>query len=294
LSYLSTRINIYFINSNGISGGLDMFWDKRGKKSQPLHEYYQNKKYAEDYDWIDYYRPRRKKATYGWGEAPGANDSERRGFYRIVAVLVVLALLFTVKQLNHPVGEDIRLGLRYILTTDWDIRPAMEKAVSFGLQMAGVENHLESGAAQEGMLKETVSNPGIAENMLIPVSGKVVREYGWNKDPLDDMDRFHHGIDIAVNPGTPVKAALRGKVIKSGSSAQYGKYVLIDHGDGVFTLYAGIANIKVSEGQEVEAGQTLGEVAQTGDIKGGGLHFELRENGSLVDPMNKLEIPPGR
>ncbi|MCL6478517.1 MAG: M23 family metallopeptidase [Peptococcaceae bacterium] len=269
-----------------------MFWDKKDKKPQTLHEFYQDKKYTQDYNWIDYYRPNRKRAAYGWGTPPRRQGPVKRAFYRVAVVLSILGLLFYFNQLSSPISEDIRAGLRYVLTTDWDLRPAMEKAVKFGLQAAGVDSQLDSGLPQEGMLRETTAPASVFKGMALPVSGKVVREYGWNKDPLDGMDRFHPGIDIAAAQGTPVKAVLPGKVIKVGSSPQYGRYVLIDHNDGAFTLYAGLGNIKVSEGRAVKTGEVVGDIAKTGDVEGGGLHFEMREKGSFVDPLTRLEFPP--
>lgn len=271
-----------------------MFRGGKNKKSQTLREFYQNKKYDQDYNWIDYYRPNRRKGSYGWGDVPGREGGlSRRTFYRVVAVLSILAVLLAVRGINHPVGEDIRGGLRYVLTTDWNVRPALEKAVKFGLQMAGVDSHLDSGMPQEGM-KEAMGKSGLPGEMLIPVSGKVVRPYGWSNDSMDGMERFHHGIDIAAGPGTPVKAVLSGRVEKIASSPQYGQYIQINHGEGVFTLYACINKIRVKEGQEVRAGEVIAEVAGSGDFKEGGLHFELRENGSLVDPLSRLEFPPVR
>jgi len=272
-----------------------LFWDKKDKKSQSLHQFYQKSNYDQDYNWIDYYRPNRKKGSYGWGDHPGRErGGGRRTAYRVVAVLSILALLLMVREFNHPVGEDLRQGLRYVLTTDWNVRPALEKAVKFGLQVAGVDSQLDSGMPQEGMIKEAMGKPAFAGEILIPVSGRVVRHYGWNRDPMDNLDRFHHGIDIAAAPGSPVKAALSGKVAKIASSPQYGQYVQVDHGEGVLTLYAGVANLKVKEGQQVKAGEVIAEVARSGDVKEGGLHFELRENSSLVDPLTRLEFPAAR
>lgn len=268
-----------------------MLWKKKDKSSL-LQDFYQDKKYTQDYDWIDYYRPKRKKASFGWGQPPERSSPGRRNLFRVAAVLSILALLFVVRQTDHPMGEGMRSGLRYVLTTDWDVRPAMEKAVKFGLQMAGVDSQLDSGMPQEGALKEAVGASEPQGPMTIPVSGRVVREYGWNQDPLDDLERFHPGIDIAAKAGDPVKAALPGKVKKVGSDQKYGRYVVLDHGEGVYTLYAGIENVKVAEGQTVEAGQAVGDTARAGDVSGGGLHFELREKGVLTDPLDRLDFPP--
>lgn len=271
-----------------------MFWDKKRKHSQTLQEFYQDKKYAQDYNWIDYYRPNRKKGSYGWGTPPHRPETGRRSFFRVAAVLSILGLLLFLNQSSYVIGENIRTGLRYILTTDWDVRPAMEKAVKFGLQVAGVDNHLDSGIPQAGMTEEVTAPVAAIKGAVIPVSGKIVREHGWNKDSFDDMDRFHPGIDIEAAPGTPVKAALPGKVIKIGTDPRYGKYLLIDHGDGAFTLYAGLGNVKVTTGRQVNAGEVIGDLAATGEVKGGGLHFEMREKGSLVDPLLRLEFPSAR
>jgi len=269
-----------------------LFWNRKDKNSQSLQDFYQDKKYSQDYDWIDYYRPKRKKASFGWGQPPERSSSGRRNLFRVAAVLSILALLFLVRQTDHPAGENMRSGLRYVLTTDWDVRPAMEKAVKFGLQMAGVDSQLDSGMPQDGTMKEAASAAGSPGPMTIPVSGRVVREYGWNKDSLDDMERFHPGIDIAVKAGEPVKAALTGKVKKVGSDQKYGRYVVLDHGEGVYTLYAGMENVKVAEGQTVRAGETVGDTARAGDVSGGGLHFELREKGVLTDPLDRIDFPP--
>jgi len=268
-----------------------VFWDKDDKKSKSIYEYYQNKKLARDYDWKEFYKPEKKKSGFNWGGQQDHSIPGRRTFYRIVAVLSILVVLYGIKQMNNPAGEDIRQGLRYVLTTDWDVRPVIEKAVNFGLQMAGMDNQLNSGSTPDGILQEASAKPVIATGMLIPVSGKVICQYGWGKDPLDDMDRFHHGIDIAASPGTPVKATLSGKVIKIGSSRQYGRYVLVDHNDGLFTLYAGMGNLKISEGQAVKAGDTIGDIAKNSDTEDGVLHFELREGANLVDPLLRLDLP---
>ncbi|MFZ5595571.1 MAG: murein hydrolase activator EnvC family protein [Bacillota bacterium] len=270
-----------------------MFRGFNGRSSQPLKEFYQDKKYDRDYDWINYYRSGRKKKSYGWGTPPRREDPGRQVFYRIVAVLSILVILLAVRGVKHPVGENIRVGLRYILTTDWDVRPAMEKVVQYGLQVAGMDTQLDSGAAQGGKTEEVMGNNAIRGQMAVPVSGSVVREYGWSTDAIDDMDRFHHGIDIQAKQGTPVKAALAGTVKKVGFSAEFGRYILLDHGEGTYTMYGGVENPGVVVGNTVKEGEVIAYVAGGSDMKGGGLHFEVREKYALVDPMGLIELPRG-
>ncbi len=267
-----------------------MFWHRKNKKTQSLREFYQKGKPEQDYNWIDFYRP--KKGSKGWGETSYNKSvrSGRRTVYRIIAVLSILAVLLVVKEFNYPVGENVKTSLRYVLTTDWNVKPALEKAVKYGLQMANVDNQMDSGMPQQ-MTSPVVSSNAITENMILPVSGRVVRSFGWSKDKLDELDRFHHGIDIQAAVGTPVRAILPGKVEKISSSPIYGKYIKINHGNGVYSLYAGVDNITVKIEESVETGKVIAQCSAEGDFDEGGLHFELREKSGLVDPLTRLEFP---
>ena len=94
------------------------------------------------------------------------------------------------------------------------------------------------------------------------------------------------GIDIAASSGSKVVAAAGGEVVIATYSASAGNYVMINHGSGVYTVYMHMANLGVSEGQEVKQGESIGSVGSTGYSTGPHLHFGIRENGSYVDPQN--------
>jgi murein DD-endopeptidase MepM/ murein hydrolase activator NlpD len=109
-------------------------------------------------------------------------------------------------------------------------------------------------------------------------------------DPIDNMERFHSGVDIAAPVGSPVRAVQDGNVQRLGDSPVLGKYVLIEHANGFYSFYGELGKPTVGEGQTVQAGQVIGEVGTTGDISGGGLHLEIRENNKLVDPLSRLQL----
>ncbi len=115
----------------------------------------------------------------------------------------------------------------------------------------------------------------------------VSSEQGWRT--LYGVDDYHLGIDLACPSGTDVFAANGGTVLKSEYHWSYGNYVLIDHGGGISTLYAHMADRQVSEGQTVTAGQLIGHVGLTGSTSGYHLHFEVRENGEVTNPRNYCE-----
>ena len=114
-------------------------------------------------------------------------------------------------------------------------------------------------------------------------------EQGWRD--LYGVQDYHLGIDIACTNGTDVFAANGGTVLKSEMHWSYGNYVLIDHGGGISTLYAHMSDRLVSAGDTVSAGQIIGHVGLTGNTFGYHLHFEVRENGTVVNPRNYLTFP---
>jgi len=120
-----------------------------------------------------------------------------------------------------------------------------------------------------------------ASGLIWPVSGPVVSPYGMR------WGRLHAGIDIGVGYGTPIHASASGTVIFAGWMGGYGNFVIVDHGGGLSTGYAHQSSIAVGGGS-VSQGQVIGYVGCTGHCFGPHLHYEVRINGSPVDPLGYL------
>jgi murein DD-endopeptidase MepM/ murein hydrolase activator NlpD len=133
-------------------------------------------------------------------------------------------------------------------------------------------------AAAQGSTDSTPSSSGL----IWPVSGPVVSPFGYR------WGRLHAGIDIAVPYGTPIHAAGAGTVVLAGWVSGYGNYTCIDHGGGMATCYAHQSSFAVSQGAAVSQGQVIGYVGCTGHCFGPHLHFEVRINGTPVDPLGYL------
>lgn len=138
-------------------------------------------------------------------------------------------------------------------------------------------------AAQDQASASQVAPPVGGNGLLSwPVSGPVTSGFGprWG--------RMHEGIDIAVPEGTAVRAAAAGTVIYAGWLGGYGNLVVVDHGNGLSTAYAHNSGYASSVGQAVGAGDTIALSGNTGNSSGPHVHFEVRVNGSAVDPLGYL------
>jgi murein DD-endopeptidase MepM/ murein hydrolase activator NlpD len=121
-----------------------------------------------------------------------------------------------------------------------------------------------------------------------PVRGAVNSEFGKRASPWTKEPEFHSGMDIAADRGTPVKAPAAGTVQHAGSGAEYGLYVMIDHDNGVRTLYGHLSKILVQRGQRIERGAVVGLTGNTGRSSGPHLHYEVYIKGQAVNPRAYL------
>ena len=115
-----------------------------------------------------------------------------------------------------------------------------------------------------------------------PLRGRITSGFGWR------WGRMHNGIDIWARTGDPIAAARSGRVTFAGWNGGYGNLIIISHGSGVETRYAHLSRINVSVGQQVASGQVIGRAGSTGFSTGPHLHFEIRMNGTPVDPRRYL------
>lgn len=129
--------------------------------------------------------------------------------------------------------------------------------------------------------------PKYAGRFRIPVSGRMSSGFGGRYHPVLKRSRIHNGVDIAAPTGTPIHAAGDGEVIFAGWRGGYGNTVIIDHGGGVATLYGHCSKLYVGAGKRVSTGDRIAAVGSTGMSTGPHLHWEVRVNGTPVNPMSR-------
>jgi murein DD-endopeptidase MepM/ murein hydrolase activator NlpD len=166
-------------------------------------------------------------------------------------------LLASVKEQRHAAEEDLE---------------AMQAAsAAIAAQLAGSQGGSVGGG----------SGTPSASGFIWPVSGPITSGFGWR------WGRMHEGIDIGAACGTPIRAAASGTVVYAGWMDGYGNITIIDHGGGLGTAYGHQSAIYVGGGS-VSQGQVIGAVGSTGHSTGCHLHFEVRVNGTPVDPLGYL------
>ena len=164
---------------------------------------------------------------------------------------------------------------------------ASSASITAMLQQRAAERAAAAAASQGGGGGGATWVQGSGQ-LAAPVVAPITSDFGWRIHPIYGTRRLHAGTDFGVDEGTPVHAADGGVVVEAGWVSGYGYTVIIDHGNGMSTLYAHNSEVAVSPGQTVSKGQVVSYSGNTGGSTGPHLHFEVRINGEPTDPMGYL------
>lgn len=145
-----------------------------------------------------------------------------------------------------------------------------------------------ASAAALSSSKTVGSSP--VNNIIMPVDGQLTSDFGYRIHPIYGTNLLHGGIDIGVESGTPVKAALPGVVKDTGYNSSAGNFVTLSHSGKVDTKYAHLSEVSVAKDETVSQGQTIALSGNTGVSTGPHLHFEIRIGGVRINPLWILNI----
>jgi len=182
----------------------------------------------------------------------------------LVSVMIGLVLL-GVLGIRNDLSTAIRAGVMSVFSPENDWTPAIQEVVNLQTIEEGTEG-----------------------KMVLPVSGIVIRNYGWYTPVNNEKPVWHTGIDIKAQKGEAVKAASGGTVETSGGNSQSGYYLSIRHDRYVTTVYGSLGEIFVQPGQGVKEGEPVGKVGKSY------VHFEIRVRGTAVDPLGYLRNNRGK
>lgn len=122
-----------------------------------------------------------------------------------------------------------------------------------------------------------------------PLDGRLMSSFGHRSDPFSGEGAFHTGVDISASTGTPVRVTADGTVIRAEYSGNYGKLIVVDHGNGFQTYYAHLSKIDVAPGQTLRRGENVGLSGGTGRVTSPHLHYEVRRGGSPINAYAYLK-----
>lgn len=228
-----------------------------------------------------------------WGDNRWGENREHHWQYRDDEVdygwlkrTVLATLIFSLVYVSHvsetTVGRVIDDGVRYILTTETDFAYIANRLAQYAPQ--GFDT------AVLKRVQTTVSKP--ADPLLYmsrPVDGKITAPFGWRTHPVLKQEMMHEGIDIDAPLGTSVRAAAPGKVKLANESAQFGRTLIIEHGQEIESMYGHLGEVLVKPGDMISQGQVIARVGKTGIANGPLLYFEVREKGKAIDPLTRIK-----
>ncbi len=176
----------------------------------------------------------------------------------------------------------------YISKLNEEEKSLQAKIDEYNNQINAIEAEIRSLAATISFGEDYQGGP-----MQWPIYGHytITSNYGMRTHPITGVYKLHTGVDISAGIGTDFTAMANGIVVKAEYNAAYGNMVILDHGGGVQTLYAHGSQIMVQVGQEVKTGDVVLKVGSTGYSTGPHAHFEVRINGTPVNPLDYVSIP---
>jgi murein DD-endopeptidase MepM/ murein hydrolase activator NlpD len=202
------------------------------------------------------------------------------------------------RSLRAGMALDIpnRDGTKYVVRRG-DTLQTIARAWGVDLNAVLDANMLQSSVITVGQelflpgarMSATSLNRVLGSLLIYPVQGRISSWFGDRPDPFTGIRNFHNGVDIVNRVGTPIQAAMAGRVADVGFNYSYGYYVILQHSGGFQTLYGHMTRYVVARGQRIDQGQKIGELGTTGYSTGPHVHFSVFQNGQPVDPMRFLK-----
>ena len=199
-----------------------------------------------------------------------------------------------------PIGQVFRVpnqdGILYTVNSG-DTLPAIAAKHKADITEIKIANELFSDSVHSGTVLfipgaqiDWTNLQEINGDLFIwPIRGRISSFYGYRSSPFTGMRQFHSGLDISAAAGTPVRAAMPGRVSAVDWDDTYGNHVVISHHSGYRTLYAHLSVIRVKSGAYVGQGERIGDVGSTGLSTAPHLHFTVYKNGKTVNPQTLMK-----
>ncbi|EKS4343176.1 peptidase M23 [Clostridium sporogenes] len=233
-----------------------------------------------------------KNNNYMYGQWNNRKESSNMKFFQkriirdLIGVFLLLIFVLGLKAFSNPKTQMVYNYSKKIVNENYDYKKVINKAKNLDANLVEDKILKYIDTFKSKVTGEKTVEGLISDDFVLPVSGKLTSKYGEREDPVNKKKAFHKGIDIDAKENTEVLASFSGTVKECGEDKELGKYILLDHGQGIETKYGHLNKIKVKKGEEVKKGKTIGESGSTGKSTGAHLHFEIIYMGENKNPQD--------
>lgn len=234
-------------------------------------------------------------------------ESPKHTFRNILLILVIVGLFYGYENREMLKSSEFQTQVKTFLNTKINIKEIFSAPIQDKKENTIPEESKSDSSSEQTVeaiapvvpeqlpeqtpeiTPETVSDEPIAKYQVIwPYNGEITSQFGERESEDVRVAGNHTGIDIAGNEGDKIISAITGTVTLVSEEGNLGKHIKIENNE-LATVYAHCSNIYVSEGQQIEQGQEIGEVGSTGNSTGNHLHFEVIKSGEYINPLNIIE-----
>lgn len=233
---------------------------------------------------------------------PDALRQQSAQFESLILNMMLATMRKTVETSDLFGGSDSPGRQIYTAMLDNEYARIMAETGQFGLgsmlmeQFGGEGEGLKPAPASRDILPGSLAGLGgglssvgkTVGGFLSPLRGEISSHFGMRVHPVSNQLQMHEGVDLVVPVGTPVQATAAGRVLFAGERGGYGNLVVIEHENGIQSLYGHLDSMDVAVGDRVERGQIVARSGNTGLSTGPHLHFEIRLGGRPVNPVEFL------
>lgn len=220
----------------------------------------------------------------------GSNYWSRKIVFHLIGVLILFVFVIVCKTVNSTTTTEVYSFSKKLVNENYDYRSFFNKAKYFDVKkfQGNIMDYIEN--IKNKTTGKDVIGDRIKDKFILPLKGVETSAFGYRKDPVTKKNKFHAGVDIDAKMNTPVMASYDGKVEKCDEDNELGKYILIDHGEGLETKYCHLNKILVKREDVVKKSQIIAKSGNTGKSTGPHLHFEILYMGENKDPNEYFHI----
>lgn len=218
------------------------------------------------------------------------NNLFRKIVFQLSGTLVLIVFILICRSGWFSITDNINEFTKKTLNTSFDYKEFYNNIKSTDIKTIPASIWNKINLFKDKVEETDKIKAFTKENFQTPLDGKITSEFGNRTDPVDGEDAFHDGIDIACDLNTDVAACFSGTVKEVNEDNDLGKYIVIDHGDGLETRYGHLNSFLVDKGVKVEKGDIIGKSGSTGKATGPHLHFSLSVMGIYKNPEEYLNF----